>query len=126
MDGVGQLDAVPAEVDAVLADVLDAEAGDDSEGEGAVDQATAEAGLFAVVAVVVNLVGVVGEQGEANVVVLGDGAAEAAAVDVAGREVFEETAGPAGLDRGHDGPPGTSSGQPRMLAIRCDGGESMG
>jgi hypothetical protein len=86
--GVGQLDAVPAQVDAVLADVLDAEAGDDGQRQGAVDRATAEARLFAVVAVVVNQVGVGGQQGEADVVVLGDGAAEAAALDIAGGEVF--------------------------------------
>ena len=56
------------------------------------DRAAAEAGLFAVVAVVVNLVCVVGQQGEAYVVVLGDGAAETAAVEVAGREVARREA----------------------------------
>ena len=64
---------------------------DDGEGERAVDQALPVRGAGAVLAVEVELVGVVGEQGEPDVVRLGHRAAVARAVDVADGEVLEVT-----------------------------------
>jgi hypothetical protein len=93
-----QLDLVPAERHTVLADVGDAHARHDGQGERAVDQALAELGPAGEVVVEVDLVRVVGEQGEPDVVGLGHRAAEPASVDVTDVEVLEE----APLPTGHD------------------------
>jgi hypothetical protein len=51
-----------------------------------------------------NLVGIVGEEGEPNIVVLRYGSSEAAAVYISDLEVFEKAAFPPRLDR-HLNPP---------------------
>src|SRR5882724_507099 len=96
---MGQLDLVPAERHAVLADVGDAHARYDGQGQRAVDQALAELGPPGEVIVEVDLVRVVGEQGEPDVVGLRDRPAEPAAVDVADVEVLEEPPLPPGHAR---------------------------
>jgi hypothetical protein len=51
-----------------------------------------------------NLVGIVGEEGEPNVVVLCYGSSEATAVNIPDLEVFEKATLPTGLNR-HVNPP---------------------
>ena len=88
---------VPAQVrDGVLADVRDRQPGDDRERQRGHHERLAELGPRRVVGVVVDVVGVVGEQREPGVVGLGDRPAVGVAVDVADREVLEEPALPAG------------------------------
>src|SRR5581483_10025191 len=74
-----------------------AQASHDGDSQRGVDQRLTELGAAGVVLVEVDLVGVVGEQGEPDVVGLRHRAADAAAVDVAGFEVLVETPGPAWL-----------------------------
>src|ERR1700730_1293046 len=85
---------VPAQCEAVLTDVFHAHPGRNSEGQRAVDKAPAEGSARAVVVVEVNLVGVVGQQGEGDVVALRHRPPVAAAVYVADGEVLEETSSP--------------------------------
>ena len=72
-DGRGEANLVPAEIDGVAGDVVDGEAGDEGEGESGVEERLAEFGAGGVIAIEVNLIGVVGEEREPGVVSGGDG-----------------------------------------------------
>src|SRR5215813_15194701 len=91
---VGQLDLVPAQGEAVLADVRHAHPGHDRDSQRAVDEASAPLRLLAVLAVEMDLVAVVGQEREPDVVGLGDGPPIPAAVDVSNVEVLEIAALP--------------------------------
>src|SRR3989442_9543712 len=67
--------------------------------ERAVDQTFPELRAFTVLVIEMNLVGVVGEEGKPDVVVLSDGSSETATINIANLEIFEITALPTGLDR---------------------------
>ena len=98
---VRQLDLIPAEGEPVLAHIRHAQSGDDGQGEGAVDQALSKLGALAVFVVEMNLVGVVGQQGEPDIVRLGHGPSETALIDVPDLEILEVPPFPSRLDR-HD------------------------
>src|SRR5262249_53736182 len=81
------------------AQVAHAEAGDQGQGEGAVDEQLAELQALGVLDIEVRRIGIAGQQGEPGVVGLRDGAAQPVTIDVADREVLVEASLPAGLDR---------------------------
>ncbi len=102
-DRIGELDIVPAQRESVLAQVGHPKAGDHGERQRAVDQRLLELGAACIMRIEMDLVGVVGDHGELNIVRLGNGAAEPAAIDVADREILEEPSVPALLDVAHAG-----------------------
>src|SRR5690606_33578725 len=97
---IGQANLVPAQVcKHVLGDVGDALAGDQRDGESRIDQRLAELRLCRVVGVEMDGRGVLGEQGEPDVVRLGHRAAQRLAIDFADPEILEKPSAPAILLR---------------------------
>src|SRR5262245_5588992 len=66
--GIRQFDFIPSERESVFTYIRDAHACNNREREGAVDQTFSELGAFTVFVIEMNLVGIVGEEGEPNIV----------------------------------------------------------
>src|SRR5712692_10491765 len=98
---VGQLDLVPAQGEAVFARIRHAETGHNRNRQRRVHERPPELGLRRVVLIEMDLVGVVGQQGEPDVVGLGNRPPNPAAVDVADLEVLVKPALPARLYSRH-------------------------
>lgn len=95
---VGQDDIIPAQVEAVFADIGHAQPGHNRQGQHTVDQTLAELGLFAVLGIEMDLVGVIGQQSKPDIIVFGHRPAEPTAVHVPDLEILIITTFPTGFD----------------------------